>query len=416
MSDNAHKDSDYTFEKVPSSARKGFFVVFFILLGFTFFSGSMSVGAKLANSLDLKTFCISVLAGGIILSAYTGVLAYIGAHTGLSFDLLAKRAFGSMGSLLPSSLIALTQAGWFGVGLAMLACAAADVIGCDRWLIVAIAGVCMTATAYFGIKGMEIVSFISVPLIFFLGVFSVYSSLTAGGGMEGIFEGHVNNITAAQGIAMVIGSFVSGGTSTPNFTRFCKNGKSAVVSTVAAFFIGNSLMFIFGAVGGAFTGRDDIFYVMMSQGLTIPALIVLGTNIWTTNNNGLYSSALGFSNLTKVPKRPMVIVAGAVGTVASLWLYENFVSWLSILSASMPPIGAVLMTDYFLNRSHYKDGYEPDNAPKINVGSVAGIIVGVFVGVLVDKIGIATLNSVLAACICYVVFNCRKIFGNMLAK
>jgi F0F1-type ATP synthase assembly protein I len=50
------------------------------------------------------------------------------------------------------------------------------------------------------------------------------------------------------------------------------------------------------------------------------------------------------------------------------------------------------------------------------VGSVAGIIVGVLVGVLVDKIGIATLNSVLAACICYVVFNCRKIFGNMLAK
>jgi cytosine permease len=112
----------------------------------------------------------------------------------------------------------------------------------------------------------------------------------------------------------------------------------------------------------------------------------------------------------------MVIVAGTVGTVASLWLYENFVSWLSILSAAMPPIGAVIMTDYFINRSHYKDEYDAERIPKINVGSVAGIITGVLVGVLVDKIGIATLNSVLAACICYVVFNCRKIFGNMLAK
>lgn len=43
----------------------------------------------------------------------------------------------------------------------------------------------------------------------------------------------------------------------------------------------------FGAVGGAFTGADDIFYVMIAQGLAIPALIVLGANIWTTKP-GLY--------------------------------------------------------------------------------------------------------------------------------
>lgn len=45
---------------------------------------------------------------------------------------------------------------------------------------------------------------------------------------------------------LVIGSFVSGGTATPNFSRFARNGKVGAITTVIAFFIGNSLMFFFG--------------------------------------------------------------------------------------------------------------------------------------------------------------------------
>lgn len=56
-----------------------------------------------------------------------------------------------------------------------------------------------------------------------------------------------------------------------------KNNKIAVWTTVIAFFFGNTLMFCFGAIGGAFTGADDIFYVMIAQGLAIPAIIVLGS-------------------------------------------------------------------------------------------------------------------------------------------
>ena len=48
--------------------------MFFIMLGFTFFSASMSVGAKLGNGLDLTGFVLSVLFGGIILAVYTGTL------------------------------------------------------------------------------------------------------------------------------------------------------------------------------------------------------------------------------------------------------------------------------------------------------------------------------------------------------
>lgn len=42
-----HIDADYSLDAVPRSARKGFWNMFFVMLGFTFFSASMSVGAKL---------------------------------------------------------------------------------------------------------------------------------------------------------------------------------------------------------------------------------------------------------------------------------------------------------------------------------------------------------------------------------
>ena len=63
-----HTDDDYSLEAVPHSARKKFWPMFFIMLGFTFFSASMSVGAKLGNGLDLSGFLWAVLLGSTILS------------------------------------------------------------------------------------------------------------------------------------------------------------------------------------------------------------------------------------------------------------------------------------------------------------------------------------------------------------
>ena len=395
--DHRIHDQDYSLERVPLAGRRSFWRVGFVMLGFTFFSASMSVGANLGNGLDLQGYLWAVILGGLFLAIYTGFLAYIGAKTGLGLDLIAQRAFGSHGSYLPSALISFTQMGWFGVGVAMFALPASEQIGVNAWIIIIIAGALMTASAYFGIQAIEIVSFVSVPLIAALGTYSMVSAASEGGGLEEIFAGSTG-MALLTGIALVIGSFISGGTATPNFTRFARTTQSAVITTVIAFFLGNTLMFSFGAVGGAFTGRDDIFYVMIAQGLAIPALIVLGANIWTTNNNALYSSGLGFSNITKINKRPMVLAAGIFGTLTSMWLYNNFVTWLSFLSTALPPIGAILIVDYFRHKRAYEvsvpDGWS------VNWGAVVGVIVGGLVGWYVDW-GVPAINALVVALAIY---------------
>jgi len=419
MSDKQKKvDIDYTNEPVPKSARKGFGAMFVIMLGFTFFSASMWTGVDLAAGLDLTGFILALLIGGAILAVYTGALGYIGCDSGLSFDLLSRRAFGTKGSYLASAMIGITQIGWFGVGAAMFAIPAAEVLAPESkilpYVFVLLVGVCMTASAYFGIKGLEIVSWISVPLIAILGTYAMIKATAMGGGLEAIFAKSTGGLTLFAAIGMVIGSFVSGGTATPNFVRFAKNNKTAVITTVVAFFLGNSLMFCFGGVAGAFTGRDDIFWVMIELGLGIFAFLVLGANIWTTNDNALYTGALGLSNITGKEKKPMVILAGIIGTVAAMWLYYNFCNWLTILNATLPAVGVIIVADYFLDRAKYAPGVE---APKgVNWAAVIGVIAGAVIGNLTGgniipgfTWGIAAINNMAVSFACYYV-------GRLIAK
>ncbi len=388
-------DADYSLEAVPESARKGFWNMFFVMLGFTFFSASMSVGAKLGNGLDLSGFIWACVIGGVILSAYCGVLAFIGASTGLNMDLLCRRAFGTKGSYLSSFLLGFTQIGWFGVGVAMFSIPAAQLLGINEWILTIVAGLLMTATAATGMKALEIVSYISVPLIVILGVYSMVTATAEGGGLVAIFGQSAGGITLFTGIGYVIGSFISGGTATPNFIRFAKNRKIAVWTTVIAFFLGNTLMFCFGAVGGAFTGADDIFYVMIAQGLAIPALIVLGANIWTTNNNALYTGGLALSNITGKPMKYLTWAAGIIGTALAIWLYWNFCGWLSVLNCALPPIGIIVILDYFKNRKKYEGTH---NEVIVNWFNVIGVIAAALVANFLHW-GIAAVNAMVVAAI-----------------
>ena len=324
------EDHDYSLQPVPQFARRRLLTMFMIMLGFTFFSASMWTGQTLGDSLDLSGFIGSLILGGIILAIYTGSLAYVGAKTGLSLDLLAQHSFGAKGSYLPSVLTSFTQIGWFGVGVAMFAIPVAKLIAPENpwlpYLLVAIAGICMTGSAFFGIKAMTIVSYISVPLIAILGITAMVMAVKTGDVPLAEKFAESQGMSVIAGAGLVIGSFVSGGTATPNFARFSKTALQSVIVTVVAFFIGNSLMFCFGAFSGVYVGGNDIFEVMVALNLTVFAIIVLGLNIWTTNDNALYTAGLGLSNITKVRKRPMVVISGILGTVTAVWLYNNFVA------------------------------------------------------------------------------------------
>ena len=414
MSSKNKFDVDYTTRPVDRAGRKSTLSMFMIMLGFTFFSASMWVGQNLAAGLDWWGFIWAMLLGGLILAAYTGALGWIGAESGLSLDMLARRSFGTKGSWLPSAMISFTQIGWFGVGLAMFAIPVAkqlmglevtpDSMPWQGYLLVVIAGILMTASAYFGIKSLTIISYIAVPAVAILGTVAMIMAVKRGDvGLIEQFSRGTKDLGIIAGAGLVVGSFVSGGTATPNFTRFAKSGKAGLITTVIAFFIGNSLMFLFGAVSSIYAGGNDIFDVMLNLNLFYVAVLVLGLNIWTTNDNALYTGGLGLSNIFGLSKKTMVLISGVIGTIAAVWLYWNFCGWLNVLNCTLPPVGIILIISYFTNRKAYLEDSVPEKT--VNWWAVAGVVLGAVVANLV-KWGFPAINGMAVAAVCYLVGRC----------
>ena len=397
-----HQDHDYSLEAIPQSEKKGFMSMLVVMLGFAFFSASMIAGGNIGTSLNMGDFLKAVILGNILLCIYTGLLACIAGDTGLSTHLLARYSFGEKGSYLLSGLVSITQVGWFGVGVAMFAIPVSKVTGINLWTLIIISGLLMTATAYFGMKSLTILSMIAVPAIAILGSVSAGKAIGDVGGISGLLAIKPSGtMTMSAALAAVVGTFISGGTLTPDFTRFSKDRKTAMSTTVIAFLVGNSLMLAFGAIGAMVTGQSDISEVMFTQGLIIPAIIILGLNIWTTNDNALYGSGLGFANITKQPKSRMVIINGIVGTFLSMILYNNFMTWLNILNSFIPATGAVIIADYFIiNKGKYTD-FKTTKFKSVNISAIIAWVAGVIGAYTIP--GITPVNSVLTTVVTYVV-------------
>lgn len=395
------KDYDYELSHVNEKNKKGFFSMLVVMMGFTFFSASMLTGGTLGTGLNLKDFFIAILIGNLILSIYTGLLSYIGSQTGLSMHLLTRYSFGEKGSYLASFITSVTQIGWFGVGISMFAIPISNRFGINLYLLVAITGILMTTTAYFGIKSLTILSAIAVPAIAILGSSSIIIAINSVGGINSLANIEpIDKISLITAITLCIGSFISGGTVTPDFTRFAGNKKIAVSTTMIAFFIGNSLMFLFGAIGAMVTGNSDIADVMFSQGLIIPAILVLGLNIWTTNDNALYTAGLGLSNITKISKKKLVIVSGLIGTIGAIWLNNNFTGFLTFLNSMLPPVGGIIISDYFFIHKQNYSQIQNTKFKKINWIAIIAFLCGFIVSNIVS-IGITALNSIFITILVY---------------
>lgn len=217
-------DNNYSLGPVPSNARKGVASLTMVMLGLTFFSASMWTGGALGTGLTFNDFFLAVLAGNLILGVYTSILGYIGASTGLSTHLLARYSFGTQGSWLPSALLGGTQVGWFGVGVAMFAIPVQKATGLDVNLLILASGLLMTATVYFGIKALMVLSAIAVPAIAILGSYSVSLAVDSVGGVDALMQVSPKEpMDFSIALAMVVGSFISAGTLTADFVRFGKN-------------------------------------------------------------------------------------------------------------------------------------------------------------------------------------------------
>ena len=95
-------DPDYPVTPVPAHARKSFFSLAVVLLGFTVFTPTMLAGAAIGPAFSFGGLLTVILAGSVILGTYVALMGYVGARTGLTTVVMARYSFGNRGSKLAS--------------------------------------------------------------------------------------------------------------------------------------------------------------------------------------------------------------------------------------------------------------------------------------------------------------------------
>ena len=81
-----------------------------------------------------------------------------------------------------------------------------------------------------------------------------------------------------------------------------------------------------------------------------------------------------------------------MGTLGSLWLYENFQSWLIFLGSAIPPVGGIIIVDYLMNRKRYAS-FKKGSFRKVNPVAICACFLGMLAGMFLP--GVAPINAVL---------------------
>jgi len=407
------QEQDYPLSAVPETARKSLWSMGLVLLGFTFFTATMWAGGTVGTAFDFGTLLWVLLIGNLLLGAYAAVLGYIAARSGLNTALMSRYAFGELGSKLSDFILGFTQIGWYAWGTATMALLLVKMTGLPEGAtlpLMVLFGFGFCVTAFVGYKGLELLSRVAVPAMMVLIAVSMFIAASDAGGLAGLTSiAPTSDLSIAAAITLVFGTFVSGGTQATNWTRFARSGKTAVWATLAAFFLGNGLMTLVGALGALVYQQADIVDIMVAQGLATLGILMLFLNLWTTQDNTVYNFAVAGCNLLRTRRRKTVTVVGAaIGTLlAVLGMYEWLIPFLILLGTFIPPVGGVIMANYFVR---YRGSY-PDLAsaqlPAFNLIGLSAYAIGSFVaytsawiapvvGVLVAAFSYALLETVVA--------------------
>lgn len=396
-------DPDYPVQHVPQDARKSLLSIAVVLLGFTFFSGTMMAGASLGAAYPFSDFLLVLLIGNIILGVYVATLSSIAAKTGLTTVLLARYTLGKYGAKWADLLLGGTQIGWFGVTVAFMAipfAAALNLPDTTLPILMVIWGVLHGATAYFGYKGMEKLSIVSVPLLLILGFWSIGIAIRDAGGLSEIIAiAPVETMTFATALTIIVGTFASGGTQAPNWARFAKTTRSAFIAGLLAFFLANGLMLLFGAFGGAVYGQPDLAEVLAIQGLLGFGVIFLALNLWTTNDNAAYAFGVAGAEAFNVNnKRIFVVIGSVVGIILALsGIYDFLMPWLTALGTYIPPLGGVIIADFWLIWKRKLPKLEHIRFAPIRWSGIAAYVLGCLAAVFLP--GIPPINGIIGAAV-----------------
>lgn len=385
------EQDDFSTKSVPKGESKGWISMGLIWAGVGISLGMIVTGGTIGNGMSFQQAVWASLIGGGVLALVTALCGIIGSNTGLSTAMISKFTFGKSAIIVIALIQAFGSYGWFGVQLGLFGetlSTASDLafgIAPPIALCIVVGGICMILTAAVGYKALDLLSKIAVPLLIvllFASVWRVLQDLSFSDIWN--LQGSGEPMTLGFGVSTAIASFIVGAVVAPDVSRYGRSAKHTAGAAISAFAIVVPIMFVVGILLAQVAQTWDIVGIMLQLGWGVLALLVLLLAQWTSNDNNLYCAALGFAVVfKKMKKYQLTIIAGVIGIILALMgIYDNLIVFLSFLGVLIPPMGGVMIADYyFFNRRFYRPEFQ-DRLRNINLLPFAAWIAGSGVAIL----------------------------------
>ena len=200
-------DVEYSHGPVPASQRKGFFSLVFVWIGYVFTVTIMSAGGNIANgSPNFMEAFKAVAVGYAILITIGTIVGLIACETGLTYGLMTRYTFGTVGTSIISFGVTVTLLGWFSINcylIGSLTNTLFPVIPLAPMSI--IAGIAMTWTALKGVEIMNKLGSVATILVAVFGAWSLVLAIRDVGGLEALKAiEHTNTLPFNQVVTIAV--------------------------------------------------------------------------------------------------------------------------------------------------------------------------------------------------------------------
>ncbi len=345
-------------------------------------------GAALVPALSLPDALVAILLGCVIGSVMLAVAGAIGADARVPGMVLMRAPLGRRGSYLPTGINVLQGLGWTVFELLIIATAAAalsdELFGFRaQWLWTVVFGVAALALALLGPIGF-VRRFVRRFAVWTVPVAVSYLTWWA---LDGADLGAIRDasgeggLSVWQGADVVVGITVSWIPYAPDYTRFSRGRRDALVGTGVGYFVPDAWLLALGAVLVLSYDLSDPAALPaaavgagLATALALFALLVTETDEAFAN---AYSAAVSLQNIVpRAPQPVLIVLVTGTATVGALVIdLVAYQSFLLLLGSVFVPLFAVLLADWLVAGRHYSVD-DVFGAPAWRPGLVAAWIAG----------------------------------------
>ena len=409
-----HTSRDFELEAVPQDKRRSFWSITMVWTGYVFLVTSMLAGGGLSRGLSMGDIITASLLGNVFLSAIAIAISYIACRTGLTFALITRHSFGLEGSRFASLFAPLINLGWYTIQSAIYGHLIAQIFGLSEtgeYFAMAASALVMGIFALIGMEALTVLGLVAIPAIIFLSIATAMRAAgEVSGGMGAIMNmTPVSPISMTEGVILVIGTWIfSAATCIADIMRFARTVRDAVLSAVISLVLGNSLLIICGAITALAVSNPDLTEVLLKLGLVIPAIILMTTNIFTTNATNLYSNALGLANVFRTVSRGKIfagmLVFAMIMTTTQPYRIDALFAFLGTLGTVVPPLPGIILADYFILHRGAYGPLSDANAVRINWAACWAWVLATILVFAIQPHGFAPLNGIILGGVLYLLF------------